>query len=105
MKVSLFEISYKKNELFHHILIFLDVPVYGVFLEPGLIRLHIDNSSVFLSEPSSHLYCFHLSFINNNIYVYTAQSDEFTDVKIILSSFFCFTFFFKGEQQSSHSKH
>ncbi len=67
MKVSLFEISYKKNELFHHILIFLDVPVYGVFLEPGLIRLHIDNSAVFLSEPSYHLYCFHLSFINNNI--------------------------------------
>ncbi len=27
MKVSLFEISYKKNELFHDILIFLDAPV------------------------------------------------------------------------------
>ncbi len=30
MKVSLFEISYKeKNELFHHILIILDVHVYS----------------------------------------------------------------------------
>ncbi len=32
MNVSLFEISYKKN--FHHILIFLDVPV---FPEPGRV--------------------------------------------------------------------
>ncbi len=28
MKVSLFEISYKKNELFHVILIYWDAPVY-----------------------------------------------------------------------------
>ncbi len=27
MKVSLFEISYKKNKLFHQIQFFLDVPV------------------------------------------------------------------------------
>ncbi len=28
MKVSLFEISYKEKELFHHIQFFLDVPVF-----------------------------------------------------------------------------
>ncbi len=32
IKVLLFEKSYKKKELLHHILIFLDVPVYSLFL-------------------------------------------------------------------------
>ncbi len=32
MKVSLFELSYKKNEPFHHIQFFLDVPVYVLLL-------------------------------------------------------------------------
>ncbi len=31
MKVSLFEISYKKKELFHDILFFWDAPVYEEF--------------------------------------------------------------------------